>query len=102
MALALLARLPRTHHGRGGGRGGNQEARRRYPGGIQQPRELQKASFSQIITILTPNAKTSPDVLFYEMFLKVRLGFIGIYYRKCSPTAVDVPLHTSRPLDTRP
>ena len=56
--LAFPLTLPRTHHRRGG----NQAAPRRHPGGIQEPRELQKASFSQIITTLLPNAKSSPDL----------------------------------------
>ena len=33
------------------------EALWRHPGGILEPRELQEASFSQIITALTPNAR---------------------------------------------
>ena len=39
---------------------------------------------------------------FYYVFLKVRPGFIGIYYLKCRLAGVNEAPHNPRPLDTTP
>ena len=46
--------------------------------------------------------KKFPRLLIYRMFLRVRLGSIGIYCLKCSLAAVNAAPQASRPLDTTP
>ena len=61
-----------------------------------------KPSKAIIDTTLSYNAKVICKCRFHCVFLKVRLGFICIYCRKCSPTAVNAANYQARPLDTTP
>ena len=72
-----------------------QKAPRMHPGGIQQPRG-NNSYHPQL------ESKSCMKMLILLCVLKVRLGFIGIYYPKCLLAGDDVPRHTSRPLDTTP